>query len=53
MACTVRLCYPVAVQGGTLRDEVDQSTDRAAWLPREVAETLPLRPFVRAALGWA
>jgi ADP-ribose pyrophosphatase YjhB (NUDIX family) len=49
---SVRLCYPVAVHGGSLRDETDESTDRAAWLPRAAAETLPLRPFVRTALGW-
>jgi ADP-ribose pyrophosphatase YjhB (NUDIX family) len=49
---SVRLCYPVAVRGGTLRDEVDESTDHAAWLPRATAEVLPLLPFVRTALGW-
>lgn len=49
---SVRLCYPVAVRGGELRDELDNSSDHAAWLPRAQAESLPMLAFVRTALGW-
>ncbi len=49
---SVRLCYSVTVRGGELRDEIDNTTDTASWLTRAEADALPLRPFVRTALGW-
>jgi 8-oxo-dGTP diphosphatase len=46
----IRILYRVAITGGTLRDEVDESTDRSAWFgPGEVAE-LPLVDLVETAL---
>lgn len=48
---TVRLCYPVRVLDGTLRDEPAGSTDAAAWVPADDVPHLALAPFVRSALG--
>ncbi len=48
---SVRLCYPLGVRGGELHDEVDGTSDLVAWVPRAEAETLPVLPFVRTALG--
>jgi ADP-ribose pyrophosphatase YjhB (NUDIX family) len=46
----LRILYRVAITGGTLRDELDGSTDRCAWVgPAEIAE-LPLVDLVEAAL---
>ncbi len=36
----VRILYRVAVVGGTLRDEIGNSTDRAAWLNHEMMDTI-------------
>lgn len=38
---TLRIVYRARVTGGTLRDEVDGSTDRADWFPRAVLSALP------------
>jgi ADP-ribose pyrophosphatase YjhB (NUDIX family) len=38
----IRLVYRVEVTGGELRDEVNGSTDRAAWFTGEEASALPL-----------
>lgn len=47
---SIRILYRVAITGGTLRDELDGSTDRCAWFsPSEVAE-LPLVDLVDVAL---
>ena len=48
---SVRLCYPLAVRGGELHDEVDGTSDRVAWVPRAEVPALALLPFVRTALG--
>jgi 8-oxo-dGTP diphosphatase len=43
--------YDVAVTGGTLRPEVDGSSDLARWLPPAEAAGLPLSRFAAHALG--
>ncbi len=48
---SVRLCYPLVVEDGPLRAELDGSTDQAAWVPREDVAALPTLPFVPRALG--
>lgn len=46
----VRILYRVAIAGGTLRDEIDGSTDTCAWhSPTEVSE-LPLAELAHVAL---
>jgi len=48
---SVRLCYPVSVVGGSLRDERDGSTDLARWVHLGEAARLPaIAPFVTAAI---
>lgn len=45
----IRIVYRVTVTGGTLRDEQEESTDRAAWFtPAELDET-PIVDLVRVA----
>jgi 8-oxo-dGTP diphosphatase len=39
---SVRIVYRTDIVGGALRDETDESTDRAAWCTREELETMPL-----------
>ena len=46
----VRIVYRVQITGGSLADEVDESTDTAAWFSRAEAEGLPLGDLARAAL---
>jgi ADP-ribose pyrophosphatase YjhB (NUDIX family) len=48
----VRIVYHVAVTGGELRDEVDESSDRAAWWHIEEVEQLPIVEMVRVALDY-
>ncbi|MFC7481388.1 NUDIX hydrolase [Luedemannella flava] len=48
-----RLIFDVDVVAGDLRDELAGSTDAAAWFEPEELATLPLLPFVAAALGVA
>lgn len=51
---SVRLCYPVTVLGGDLRDEPDGTTDVAAWFDLSEALDLPaIAPFVTATLRLA
>jgi len=48
---TDRVIYDVAVTGGTLRDEVEGTTDRVAWAgPAEIA-AWPLLPWTARLLG--
>jgi 8-oxo-dGTP diphosphatase len=47
----IQIVYHVRVTGGTLRDEVDGSTDAAAWFTRAELATLPLVPLVEIGLG--
>jgi 8-oxo-dGTP diphosphatase len=39
---SVRIVYRTDIIGGALRDETDESTDRAAWCTREELEAMPL-----------
>uniref|UniRef100_UPI0030EDA008 NUDIX hydrolase n=1 Tax=Aquipuribacter hungaricus TaxID=545624 RepID=UPI0030EDA008 len=48
---TVRLVYDVEVLGGTLRTEVDGSSERLAVLTPDEAAGLPLAPYAARALG--
>lgn len=49
----LRVVYRVHVVGGALRDEVDGSTDRAAWFGLDDLDGLPRAPFVGTALRLA
>ncbi len=46
----IRIVYDVAIIGGELRDEVDESTDQAAWFTLADARGLQLVDLVQAAL---
>ncbi len=46
----VRILYRVAITGGTLRDELDGSTDSCAWFSPEDVARLPVVDLVEAAL---
>jgi 8-oxo-dGTP diphosphatase len=48
----VRITYRVEITGGELRDEVDESTDAAAWFSRDEIATLPRTELVDAALAF-
>lgn len=48
----VRIVYEVTVTGGDLRDEIDESSDMAAWVTRAEAAALPLVDLASAALAW-
>ncbi len=51
---SVRLCYPVTVVGGDLRNETDGSTDLARWVDvREARQLAAIAPFVTAAIEQA
>ena len=39
---SIRIIYRTVIDGGTLTDETNESTDRAAWWTRAELETLPL-----------
>ena len=45
-------CYRVEVTGGELRDEVDESTDAAAWFSATRSPSLPRTELVDAALDY-
>jgi 8-oxo-dGTP diphosphatase len=47
----VRFVYPMEVVGGTLRNELDESTDMAAWIEPDALDELPLADVVSLALG--
>ena len=47
----VRIVYRVALTGGELRDELDESTDAAACFTRAEIATLPIVDLVEAALA--
>lgn len=46
----IRIVYSVEITGGELRDELDESTDAAAWFTRAEIEELPFVDLVGAAL---
>lgn len=50
---SVRLCYPVAVEGGEERAESDGTSDAIAWLPRPMVASVATLPFVQHVLGLA
>jgi ADP-ribose pyrophosphatase YjhB (NUDIX family) len=43
----VAMLYRVTVTGGELRDEVDESSDRAAWVPLHELDALPATDLLR------
>ena len=48
---TDRIVYDVEIAGGSLRDEVDGSTDRVAWAGRDELTQWPLLPWTANVLG--
>lgn len=46
----IRVVYRVQITGGELRDELDESTDAAAWFTRDQVQQLPTVDLVQAAL---
>ncbi len=46
----IRIVYRVAVTGGELRDEVDESTDMAAWFGLDEVDEPPLVDLAQAAM---
>jgi hypothetical protein len=51
---SVRFCYVVEIVAGTLRDEIDGSTDHVEWVQLDHALTLPpIAPFVTEVLQGA
>ena len=48
---TIRFVYPMEVTGGTFRNELDGSTDVAAWFGPNELEELRLADIVELALG--
>jgi 8-oxo-dGTP diphosphatase len=50
---TLRIVYRARVTGGTLRDEIDGSTDHAQWFGLAEVHRLRRVKLVDLALGWA
>jgi ADP-ribose pyrophosphatase YjhB (NUDIX family) len=48
----VRIVYLATVTGGTLRDEVEESTDRAEWATMPDLDGRPVTELVDVALAW-
>ena len=48
----VRIVYLATVVGGTLRDEVEESTDRAEWAALPGLDGRPVTELVKVALEW-
>jgi ADP-ribose pyrophosphatase YjhB (NUDIX family) len=48
----IRIVYRVRITGGTLRDEIGGSTDRAAWIAPDELPDLPIVDLVAAALAF-
>ena len=48
----VRIVYLATITGGTLRDEVDESSDRAEWAELPDLEARPVTELVQVALAW-
>lgn len=46
----VRVVYHVTITGGRLRDEVDESSDRAEWAPLSQLQARPISELVRVAV---
>lgn len=47
---SIRVVYRFRITGGELRDELDESTDAAAWFTREEAQHIPAVDLVQVAL---
>jgi len=47
----VRIVYCVTIDGGTLRDEVDESSDRAEWVPLDQLHQRPVTELVTLAIA--
>ena len=47
----IGILYRVTVTGGELRDEVEESSDRAAWIPVGELDALPATDLLRWARG--
>jgi 8-oxo-dGTP diphosphatase len=47
----IQIVYRATITGGSLRDEVDESTDLAAWVPIMDARNLPIVDLVERALA--
>jgi ADP-ribose pyrophosphatase YjhB (NUDIX family) len=48
----IQIVYRVTVTGGDLRDEVDESTDKAAWLARTEIDRLRVSELVNTTLSF-
>lgn len=48
----VRIVYVATVTGGTLRDEVEESTDRAEWATLPDLDGRPVTELVDVAVAW-
>jgi ADP-ribose pyrophosphatase YjhB (NUDIX family) len=48
----VRIVYLATIVGGTLRDEVDESSDRAEWASLPDLDGRPVTELVQVALSW-
>lgn len=48
----VRIVYLATIVGGTLRDEVDESSDRAEWVSLSDMDGRPVTDLVQVALAW-
>ena len=48
----IRIVYRVEITGGDLRDETDESTDLATWVPLAEARDLPIVDLVQVALDY-
>jgi ADP-ribose pyrophosphatase YjhB (NUDIX family) len=49
----IRILYRVRIVAGTLRNEVDGSTDLCRWVPRDELATLPLVDLAETGIGLA
>lgn len=48
----VRIVYNVKIIGGELRDEVEESTDKAAWIPLSEIRERPITELIEVALTY-
>jgi ADP-ribose pyrophosphatase YjhB (NUDIX family) len=49
---SVRVVYLATITGGTLQDEIDESTDRAEWATLPDLDGRPVTELVTVALEW-
>jgi ADP-ribose pyrophosphatase YjhB (NUDIX family) len=48
----IRIVYYATITGGELRDEVEESTDKAEWVPLARVHERPITELVEVALGY-